>query len=150
MSLKEKILQELSTAMKSRNTDALKTLRLLHAGIKNKEIELRPQELKESDVLSVLKKQIKQTKESLEFFEKAEREDEIKKNKQEISVLTAFLPKAPSTEELKKIVLKVIEERKAQSIKDMGTVMKEAVSLTGGLADGKQLSEIVRSELARF
>ena len=150
MSLKKEILKELSSAMKKRDSETLKTLRLLHAGIKNKEIELRPQELKESDVLSVLKKQIKQTKESLEFFEKAGRGDEIQKSKKEISLLSAFLPKAPTAEELKKIVLEVIDEKKAESMKDMGAVMKEAVSRTGGLADGRQLSEMVRSELARL
>ena len=136
--------------MKDRDTETLKTLRLLHSGIKNKEIEMRPQELKESDVLSVLKKQIKQTKESLEFFEKAEREDEIQKNKKELSLLSGFLPQAPTEAELKKIVLQVIDEKKAQSLKDMGAVMKEAVSRTGGMADGRQLSEIVRAELSRF
>ena len=150
MFLKEEILKQLSSAMKNRDTESLKTFRLLHSGIKNKEIELRPQELKESDVLSVLKKQIKQTKESLEFFEKAGRGDEIQKSKKEISLLSAFLPKAPTAEELKKIVLEVIDEKKAESMKDMGAVMKEAVSRTGGLADGRQLSEMVRSELARL
>ena len=150
MSLKEEILKQLSSAMKKRDSETLKTLRLLQAGIKNKEIELRPQELKESDVFSVLKKQIKQTKESLEFFEKAGREDEIQKSRKEISLLSAFLPKAPTADELKKIVLEVIDEKKAGSMKDMGAVMKEAVSRTGGLADGRQLSEMVRSELARL
>ena len=136
--------------MKDRDSETVKILRMLNSGIKNKEIELRPQELKESDVLSVLKKQIKQTKESLQFFEKAQREDEIQKSKKELSLLSAFLPKAPSAEELKKVVLRVIDEKKAQSMKDMGAVMKEAVSRTGGLAEGRQLSEIVRSELARL
>lgn len=150
MVLKEKILKELASAMKNRNLEALKTLRLLHSNIKNKEIERRPQELKDSDVLAVLKKQIKQTKESLEYFEKAKREDEIQKNKQELNVLSAFLPKAPSKEELEKLVLAVIKEKKAQSLKDMGAVMKEAVSRTGGLAEGRLLSEIVRAELSRL
>jgi len=148
MSLKQEILKKLKEAMKSRETETLKTLRLLHSGIKNKEIELRPQELKESDVLAVLKKQIKQSKESLDFFEKAGREDEIQKNKQELSVLETLLPKAPSDEELKTIVLEVIRKINAQSFKDMGRVMKEAVSRTGGLADGKKLSEIVKQALS--
>lgn len=150
MILKEKILKELASAMKNRDLEALKTLRLLHSGIKNKEIERRPQELKDSDVLAVLKKQIKQTKESLEYFEKAQREDEIQKNKQELHVLSAFLPKAPTKEELKELVLAIIKEKKAQSLKDMGAVMKEAVSRTGGLAEGRLLSEIVRAELSRL
>jgi len=150
MSLKEQILKQLSSAMRDRDTETLKTLRLLHSGIKNKEIELRPQELKESDVLGVLKKQIKQTKESLVYVEKSLREEEAQALKKELSLLEAFLPKAPSEEELKKMVLQIIDEKKAQSLKDMGAIMKEAVSRTGGLADGKKLSELVRQELSQL
>ena len=150
MSLKAEIFKKLSVTMKNRDLEILKTLRLLQSGIKNKEIELRPKELKESDVLSVLKKQIKQSKESLGFFEKAERQAEIEKLKKEIILLESFLPPVPSAEELKKLVLQVIDEKKASSMKDMGAVMKEVVSRTGGAAEGRQLSEMVRSELARL
>ena len=150
MSLKAEIFKKLSVTMKNRDLEILKTLRLLQSGIKNKEIELRPKELKESDVLSVLKKQIKQSKESLGFFEKAERQTEIAKLKKELVLLESFLPPVPSAEELKKLVLQVIDEKKASSMKDMGAVMKEVVSRTGGAAEGRQLSEMVRSELARL
>ena len=150
MTLKEKILKELSSAMKNKERERLKALRLLSSSIKNKEIELRPKSLTDADVLAVLKKQIKQVKESLDYYKKADRKDEIQKGGFELSVLESFAPAGPSPEELKKIVLEVISESKAQSIKDMGIVMKEAMAKTKGLADGRRLSQIVRSELSRF
>ena len=150
MPLKEKILKELSSAMKNKERERLKALRLLSSSIKNKEIELRPKSLTDADTLTVLKKQIKQVKESLDYYKKADRKDEIQKEEFELSVLESFAPAGPSPEELKKIVLEVISESKAQSIKDMGMVMKEVMAKTKGLADGRQLSQIVRSELSRF
>ncbi|MBC6415130.1 MAG: GatB/YqeY domain-containing protein [Bdellovibrionales bacterium] len=150
MSLKEKILKELSLSMKNREIEKLKVLRLISAGIKNKEIELRPKKSTDADILAVLKKQIKQVKESLDYCKKANRKEDIQKGEFELSVLESFVPKGPSEEELKKMLFEVITESKAQSIKDMGTVMKKLMTKTKGLVDGQQLSQMVRFELSRL
>ena len=150
MSLKEKILKELSASMKQRDRAKVKVLRFLSSAIKNKEIEIRPKELNDEHVISVLKKQIKQNQESLEHYKQAGYSDQIKEEEFQLSVLQTYLPELLSPEELKKITLEVITEHKASSLKDMGLVMKEVMAKTKGSADGKQLSQIVREELSKL
>ena len=148
MSLREKILKELKTSMKQRDTAKVKILRFVNSAFKNKEIEIRPKDLTDEHVVSVLKKQIKQIKESLEHYKKASYSDQVKEEEFQLSVLQSYLPEALSPESLKKIVLEVIAEKQASSIKDMGVVIKGVMVKTKGSADGKQLSQIVREELS--
>lgn len=148
MSLKAKILEESAKAMKNKEAMRVKVLRFVSSAIKNKEIELRPKELTDEDTISVLKKQIKQTKESLEHYKKANYTKQAEEENFALSLLESFLPKALAPEEIKKVVLEVIAETKANSIKDMGSVMKMVMAKTKGSADGKQLSQIVRNELS--
>ena len=150
MSLKGKILEELSAGMKQRDTARVKVLRYVSSAIKNKEIEIRPKDLTDEHVVSVLKKQIKQIKESLEHYKKAGYDDQVKEEEFQLSVLQSYLPKSLSPEDLKKVVLEVIAENQANSIKDMGIVMKGVMAKTRGSADGKQLSQIVREELSNL
>lgn len=151
MSLKEKIERDMKIALKNKEGERLKALRFLRAAIKNKEIELRPESISEEQVLAVLKKQIKQIKESIEHYKNSSAHAaRLKEEEQSLSVLQNYLPKAPSIEELKKQLEDVILELKPQSIKDMGKVMKAFVSKTGGAADGKLLSEMVRDRLNRI
>ena len=150
MSLKETILKELSQSMKQRDMAKVKVLRFLSSAIKNKEIEIRPKELTDEHVISVLKKQIKQNQESLEHYKKANYIEQAKEEEFQLSVLQNYLPELLSPEELKKITVEVIEEKKASSIKDMGLVMKGVMAKTKGSADGKQLSQIVREELSKL
>ena len=150
MSLKEKVLKEMSLAVKNKETEKLKALRFLMAGIKNKEIEKRPNPLKEEDAVAVLKKQVKQINESLECYQKAGYTDQVQKEQFQLSVLQAFMPKTLSEEELKKMVQDMIVEKKASSIKDMGFIMKEIMAKTKNLVDGRQLSQMVREELSQL
>ena len=148
LSLKEKILQDMKAALKNKEGRRLKALRFLQAAIKNKEIELRPESINNEQVLSVLKKQIKQIKESIEHYKNSSAHtDRLEEEEQNLSVLQGYLPKAPSMEELKKQLEVVISDLKPQSIKDMGKVMKALTSKTGGAADGKLLAEMVRDRL---
>ena len=150
MSLKEKFLKELSLAVKSKDSERVKTLRFLMAGIKNKEIEKRPHPLKEEDHFAVLKKQIKQIHESLEHYKKAGYTDQIQKEEFQLSVLQAFMPKALSQEELKKMVQDLIAKKASVSMKDMGFIMKELMAKTKNSVDGRQLSNMVREELSQL
>ena len=150
MSLKERILKELSASMKQRDTARVKVLRFVNSAIKNKEIEIRPKDLTDEHVISVLKKQIKQIKEALEHYKKAGYVDRVQEEEFQLSVLQSYLPKSLSSEALKKIVLEVIVESQASSIKDMGAVMKGVIEKTKGSADGQQLSQMVREELSRL
>ena len=135
-------------ALKNKEAKRLKTLRFLQAAIKNKEIELRPESISNEQVLSVIKKQIKQIKESIEHYKNSSAHvDCLEEEQQNLSILQDYIPKAPSLEELKKQLEEVMVDLKPQSVKDMGKVMKALVSKTGGTADGKQLSEMVRNRL---
>ena len=148
MSLKENILKELKEAVKKQQSFRLKAIRFLQAAIKNKEIELRPAPIKEEEVLGVVKKQIKQIQESIEYYKKASGyEDTIKEEESNIAILKEFLPQALSEEALTKIIESTVEEVKPQSIKDMGKIMKAVLDKTKGAADNKLLSQLIKNRL---
>lgn len=147
MNLKDQILSDMKEAMKSKEGSRLEVLRFLQSAIKNKEIDLRPNEITEKDVLAVVTKQVKQRKESIDQFKEAGRQDLVDKESYELSVLETYLPQQMSREDVEKIVGEVITAVNATSIKQMGAVMKEVLVKTAGAADGKLVSEIVKSKL---
>jgi uncharacterized protein YqeY len=147
MSLKEKILADMKTAMKGREEKRLGALRFLQAAVKNREIELRPNEITDQDILGVIKKMAKQRQESIEQFEKGGRQEMADAEKFELTVLEEFLPTQMSKEQVEDVVKKVIADLSATTIKQMGAVMKEVTARTAGAADGKLVSEIVKSKL---
>lgn len=147
MSLREQVLADMKEAMKSKQADRLSAIRMLQAAIKNKEIEVRPNEMTEKDVLSVVKKLAKQRKDAIEEYTKAGRQDLADKEKYELTVLEGYLPEQLSKEQIEKVVSEVIEALGAKDIKQMGAVIKEVQSRTAGAADGKTISEIVKSRL---
>lgn len=147
MSLKSKILDDLKTAMKNKEADRLAAIRFLQSAIKNKEIDLRPKEITDNDIMDVLKKSVKQRKDSIEQFEKAGRNDLAEKEKFELSILKEYLPEQMSEEKAAEVVEAVIADLGASSMKDMGAVMKEVQVRTAGAADGKMLSGLVKSKL---
>ena len=148
MSLKERVLEDTKKHMKLGDKAKVKILRFIHSGIKNKEIEVRPRALQESDVISVFKKQIKQVRESLESFEKAGYKERVEEEKLNLLILESYLPKSLSEEEVKKLVEEVASEIKASSLKDMKQVMKLCLERSGGAVDGKMLSQIVKDKLS--
>ena len=150
MSLKEKILKDMKTSMKNREAPRVKILRFINSALKNKEIELRPEVLTDEHIIRVLRKQIKQAKESLEHYKKAEYKSHVEEEEFQLSVLESYLPKFLSKEELEKIVAEVIVESQVSSLKDMGSVMKLSLAKAKGLADGKQLSQVVREKLSKL
>lgn len=148
VSLKDRINEEVKQAMKDKNMAKVETLRFLSAGVKNREIELRPNPLTDQETLAVIKKMVKQRHESIEQFEKAQRKDLVDREKFQLEILMTYLPKALERADLETLVVTVIRETGASSVKDMGKVMKEVQARTAGAADNKMVSEIVKSKLS--
>jgi len=147
MGLREQLTNDMKTAMREKNQLRLDSIRFLQAAIKNREIEVRPDAITDEEVLSVVKKMVKQRKESIEQYKTANRQDLVDKEAAELVIIEAYLPAQMSKEDVEKIVLATIAELNATSIKDMGTVMKAVTAKTAGTADNKQVSEIIRAKL---
>lgn len=150
MSLKQKILDDLKACLKKQDKKRLNTLRLLQSAIKNKEIELRPNDIKDEDVLSVIKKQSKQVQESLDCYKLAGYKEQTEQEQYNLAVLKSYLPEELSKQKIVAIVQEAIKESGAQSLKDMGAVMKIAMSKSKGAIDGKFLSQTVREHLQKI
>lgn len=145
-SLKDQIMADMKSAMKSKEQSRLQALKLVYAECKNQEIELQ-KELTDIQVISVLKKQIKHYEESIEQFKQAGRPEDAKDQEQRKDMIHAYLPEPLSTEELKKIVDEIIVELKADSIKQMGGVIKAVQSKAAGRVDNRSLVELVKERL---
>lgn len=143
MSIKNQISTDLITAMKAKESFKVKTLRGLTANIKQVEIDTR-KDLDDTQVLSLLQKQIKQRKESLSIYQSNSRQDLADIEFQELNILEQYLPKQMSKEEIDMVVLKVISDLEASSMKDMGKVMSIVKPLTIGQADPSVVSASVK------
>jgi uncharacterized protein YqeY len=149
MSLEEKIMSDLKTAMLAKDEKALRSLRAIKAAILNvKTAEGSGGVLKEEDEIKLLQKLVKQRKDSLEIFEQQNRNDLAQKEKEEIEIIEKFLPKQLDAAELKEIVAGIIKETGASSPADMGKVMGLANKKLAGKADGKTIAGIVKELLA--
>lgn len=148
MSLVDRITQDMTQAMKSREELKLSTLRMVKSALKNKEIEKR-QALDDKEAVAVLSTLIKQRKESIEQFTKGGRTELAEKEKAEIDIIESYMPKALGEDEIASAVKATIAEMGSPTVKDMGTVMKNTMAKFGGArVDGKIVSEIVKRELA--
>lgn len=139
------ISEDIKTAMRTKNTTALNSLRALKSALTNAAIEKGGlgTELNEPEILVVVRKQIKQRQDSIAQFEKAERTELAANEKAEIEVLSKYLPAALSEEQILTIIQQAISETGATSKADMGKVMKRSQELAEGRADGKLLSSAV-------
>jgi uncharacterized protein YqeY len=150
MSLEQKIMTELKTAMLAKDEAGLRSLRAIKAAILLvKTAEGGGGELKEDDEVKLLQKLVKQRKDSLEIFQKQNRPDLAKKEEEEIAVIEKFLPKQLSAEELKEGLIKIIIEVGASSPADLGKVMGIASKQFAGKADGKTISALVKELLIK-
>jgi hypothetical protein len=147
MSLREQISNDMKTAMKEKNMEKLNALRMVQSAFKNREIELRPNPMAEEEYLVVVKKLVKQRKESIEQFQAAGRQDLVEAESKELALLETYLPAQLGRDQIEKIVTEVVASTGAKTIKEMGMVMKEAQARAGGAADNKILSEIIKSKL---
>src|SRR5271168_5157165 len=150
MSLSEQIQKDIVTAMKARDEHRLSTLRMVKSALKNREVEkMAPLDDKESQ--QILTTLIKQRKDSVEQFTKGGRQEMADKEAAEIVLIESYLPKAAGEAEIIAGVKAAITEMGAPTMKDMGTVMKNAMarfSAAGMRVDGKMVSETVKRELA--
>ena len=146
MSLKDQITQDMKSAMKAGEKDRLKVVRLMLAAIKQVEVDKRV-ELDDAGVLSVLDKMVKQRRDSVEQFEKGDREDLAAIERAEIAVLKDYLPEQLSADELAALVDEVIEATGAASMKDMGKVMGQIKAKAAGRADMGAVSAAVKERL---
>jgi len=148
MELREKITADIKAAMIAKDSVKLNTLRFLQAAIKNKEIDSRPNPITADDVMAVIKKLVKQRKESIEQFQAAGRNDLADQESAELKVMEAYLPAQMTKEQIEQVVADVIAATGAKTIKEMGVVMKEVQARTAGTADGKTISEVIKSKLS--
>ena len=148
MSLKQKILSDLTASMKAQTAERTSTLRMVKAAMVNREIE-KGDELDEDEMQKLLRSLVKQRRDSVEQYEKAARLDLVQKETAEIGIIESYLPAAASEGEIEAAVLSAIEETSATSMNDMGRVMKAAqAKLAGKNADGRTVSELVKSKLS--
>ena len=149
MSLEKKIEEKLNESLKNKDKTVFPTLRLIISAIKDFKIASKVTEgsLKDQEIISILKKMIKQRNDSCEAYKKAGREDLLKKEQEEISIINDFLPKQIRDEETKNICKKVIENLQAKSIKDMGKVMGALKKEYGDVLDFSKVSNIIKGLL---
>ncbi len=147
MEIRDKLMTDMKNAMREKNQLKLDVIRFVQAAVKNKEIELRPNPISSDDVLTVLKKLVKQRKESIDQFKAANRQDLVDKEAGELKILEEYMPAQLGKDQIEKIVTEVIAEIKASSIKDMGAVMKAVSAKTQGSADNKIVSEVIKAKL---
>ena len=150
MSLEQKIMGELKTAMLAKDEKTVRSLRAIKAAILlAKTSEGGGGDLKEEDEVKMLQKLVKQRKDSLEIFQQQNRTDLAQKEQEEIEVIEKFLPKQLGGDELKAMLQKIIAETGASSPADMGKVMGAATKALAGKADGKTISAMVKELLAK-
>lgn len=148
MSLREKIVSDLTESMKARDAARTSVLRMVKASVMNREIE-KGSELTNEELMKALHSLVKQRRDSIEQYEKAERTELADKERAEISIIETYLPQAASREEIEQAVSQAITETNASSMREMGAVMKATQArLAGKSADGRIVSEIVKAKLA--
>lgn len=146
MSLEEELVGQLRQAMKEKDNLRVNTLRLLKAAIKNREVELQ-RKLEDDEISRLIRTQVKQHEDAIRQFHEGGRNDLVSKEQAELAILMSFLPQQLSPEAISQEVAVVIRELGAESIKDMGRVMKTVMAKLAGSADGRLVNEIVRKQL---
>jgi len=147
MSLKERIVKDMTAAMKSKEAARLSTLRMVKAAVQNREIE-KGEPLTDEEMSKLLQSLVKQRRDSVEQYEKARRAELAAKERAEITVIEEYLPQAATREEIEEAVGEAIAETGASSMKEMGAVMKAAMArLAGRNADGRTVSDVVKEKL---
>lgn len=144
----EQVSKDYVQAMKAKDTLKSSTLSFLRAQLKNVMIDKRQDTLDDADVISILKKQVKQRQDSIAQYESGGRSDLAEKETAELAVLKSYLPQELGEAEITAIVTSAIQETGARSVKDMGQVMKAVSAKIAGRADNRLVSEIVKKALS--
>lgn len=141
MDIKEKLVEDMKESLKAGEKLRLSTIRMIRAGIKNEEIA-KGGDLSEEDVISVLSSEARRRKEAIEEYEKAGREDLVKKERDELTVILEYMPEQMSEGDIEAVVRETIDETGASSKRDMGKVMGKVMPRVKGKADGRVVKEI--------
>jgi len=149
LDLKERLLEDMKKAMKARESgrERLSLIRMLRAAIKNAEIE-KGCDLDDPGVVEVLAGELKKRKDALEEFRKAGRDDLVKATEKELEILAEYLPEPLGEEEIRQMVIALVEEMGATGPKDLGRVMGRVMPQVRGRADGRVVNRVVREVLA--
>ncbi|MHB8172801.1 MAG: GatB/YqeY domain-containing protein [Thermincolia bacterium] len=148
MSLKDQLVEDMKAAMKDKEAGKLRlsVIRMVRAAIKNAEIDKR-KEFNDEEVIEVVAREVKQCRDAIEEYRKANREDIVEQFQEEIKVLLHYLPEQMSVEEITAIVHEIITRVGAKDQKDMGKVMGALMPKVKGRADGKMVNQIVKEAL---
>ena len=147
MTIVDNIEKDLYAAMREKNADMVRTLRTAMSSIKYVEKE-KQEKLDDLSVIAVLQKEIKIRQETIEDAKKGERQDLVDENTAEITTLERYLPAPLSEKELDELVQKIIKDTGAQSMKEMGKVMQEAIAVVNGRAPNNVISQAIRKYMA--
>jgi uncharacterized protein len=144
----DRLTEDLKLAMKSRDQLRMDVIRMIKAAVLNKEVELK-RDLDDAEMSRVMTALVKQRRESIEQFEKAQRTELAAKERREIEIIEAYLPKPLTHQELEALVVSIISETGSSSMKDMGQIMKAVMARVAGQPiDGKHVSDLVKSKLS--
>ncbi len=146
--LEGQILDDFKKAMKDKDPVRVSTLSFLRSELKNAAIDKRRDALEDVDVIAVIRKQIKQHQDSIEKFKAGNRQDLVEKESRELEILKSYLPQEASENQIRQAIEEAVLKTGAQSIQDMGKVMKELLAKFAGRSDNKLVSELVRERLA--
>lgn len=146
MSLKGRLMEDLKSAMKSKEKVRKNVITMVRASVKQIEVDQRI-EITDEDIIEIIAKQVKQKRDALEDFNKADRQDLVELTEGEIEILSEYLPQQLTEEEIDEIVKMAVDEVGANSSKDMGKVMGLVMPKVKGKADGSIVNRIVRQYL---
>ena len=146
MVLKEKITLDMQDAMRSKDSEKLNAIRLLQSSIKQKEVDDRV-EIDDTMILNIIEKMLKQRRDSIEAFKKANRNDLVEKEEFEVRVLQAYMPEPLSLEDVEKEIDRAIKAIDANSMKDMGLVMNAVKLKVSGRANMAEVSQKIKEKL---
>lgn len=146
MSLKYRLMEELKSSMKNKDTIRKNTITMVRAAIKQIEVDER-REVADEEIIQIISKQLKEKRNVIGDFKKGGREDLVDITNREIDILLEYLPKQLTREEVEKIVIETIKEINANSMKDIGAVMKAVMPKVKGRTDGNIVSSIAKNIL---
>ena len=146
MALKEKITVDMQDAMRSKDSEKLNAIRLLQSSIKQKEVDDRV-EIDDTMILNIIEKMLKQRRDSIEAFKKANRNDLVVKEEFEVKLLQTYMPEPLSSEDVEKEIDSAIKAADAKSMKDMGTVMSAVKLKVPGRANMAEVSQKIKEKL---
>ena len=149
MALKEKITVDMQDAMRSKDSEKLNAIRLLQSSIKQKEVDDRV-EIDDTMILNIIEKMLKQRRDSIEAFKKANRNDLVAKEEFEVKLLQTYMPEPLSSEDVEKEIDSAIKAADAKSMKDMGTVMSAVKLKVSGRANMAEVSQKIKEKLTNI